>query len=92
MTFINVLSNYTIVLKKSAQKDLAKLPHATAMVIQKKLSQLTQATHRLNILKLTGYLIPTYRLRIGNYRVIFEVHEREIIVLVIGIKHRKDAY
>jgi len=92
MIFINILKDYTVVLTKSAQKDLQKLPIAIAITIQKKLSQLTEETHSLNILKLVGYLIPTYRLRIGDYRAIFEVYEQEIVVLVIGIKHRKDAY
>ena len=92
MTFINTLKSYSIVLTKSAQKDLQKLPATIAITIQKKLSQLTEEVHALNILKLVGYPTPTYRLRVGDYRVIFEVHENEIIVLVIGIKHRKDAY
>jgi len=92
MTFINILKGYSIVLKKSAQKDLRKLPATKALIIGKKLAQLTKEKHNLNILKLTGYAIPTHRLRVGDYRIIFEVHEREIVVLVIGIKHRKDAY
>jgi mRNA interferase RelE/StbE len=92
MTFINTLTDYSIVLTKSAQKDFQKLPSTIALVVEKKLSQLTQKMHDLNILKLVGYPMPTYRLRVGDYRIIFEVREREIIVLVIGIKHRKDAY
>ena len=92
MTFINTLTGYSIVLTKSAQKDLQKLPATIVITIEKKLSQLTEKSHTLNILKLIGYHAPTYRLRVGDYRIIFEVHEREIIVLVIGIKHRKDAY
>jgi mRNA interferase RelE/StbE len=92
MTFINTLKGYSIVLTKSAQKDLQKLPAAIAITIGKKLSQLTEEVHALNILKLVGYFVSTYRLRVGDYRVIFEIHERKIIVLIIGIKHRKDAY
>ena len=92
MTFINILKGYSIVFKKSAQKDLQKLPATKALIIGKKLAQLTEEKHNLNILKLTGHAIPTHRLRVGDYRIIFEVHEREIVVLVIGIKHRKDAY
>ena len=92
MTFTNILMGYSVILTNNAQKDLQKLPTNVIVIIKKKLAQLTQETHNLNILKLMGYAKPTYRLRAGDYRIIFEIFEREIIVLVIGIKHRKDAY
>ena len=34
----------------------------------------------------------TYRIRVGDYRVLYEVYDQEILVLVIRIRHRKDAY
>lgn len=62
MTVINTLKGYSIILTKSAQKDLQKLPAAIVITIEKKLSQLAEETHSLNILKLVGYPVPTYRL------------------------------
>ncbi|MBA3673974.1 MAG: type II toxin-antitoxin system RelE/ParE family toxin [Chitinophagaceae bacterium] len=34
----------------------------------------------------------TFRLRVGVYRIIYEVHNNELVVLIISISHRKDAY
>lgn len=42
--------------------------------------------------KLIGDLSPLYRYRVGNYRIIYDVVEKEVVVVVIKIKHRKDAY
>ena len=41
--------------------------------------------------KLKGYE-NTYRVRVGNYRIIYEIYDRETIVLVLSSIHRKDAY
>jgi mRNA interferase RelE/StbE len=46
----------------------------------------------LDVKKLTDYTKPTYRLRIGDYRIIFEIYNDQVQVLVIGVTHRKDAY
>jgi len=42
--------------------------------------------------KLIGDLSPLYRYRVGNYRIIYDIVEKEVVVVVIKIKHRKDAY
>jgi mRNA interferase RelE/StbE len=42
--------------------------------------------------KLVGNLSPYFRLRVQDYRVIYEINDKEIIVVVIKIKHRKDIY
>ena len=41
--------------------------------------------------KLVGYDIE-YRIRVGNYRVIYQIHNSVLIILVIEIGHRKDIY
>lgn len=46
----------------------------------------------LNIKKLKNYSLPTWRYRIGNYRVFYEINEIENIVFILSIDQRKDAY
>jgi len=41
--------------------------------------------------KLTG-TVSSYRVRVGDYRVIYEIYDREIVVTVIKISHRRDVY
>lgn len=39
-----------------------------------------------------GYAERTYRIRVGQYRVLYEIHDDEVLVLVVRVAHRKDAY
>jgi len=42
--------------------------------------------------KLVGDLSPYYRLRVGDYRVLYEIIENEVTVIVVKVKHRKNVY
>jgi mRNA interferase RelE/StbE len=33
-----------------------------------------------------------YRVRVGDYRVIYEIHEKTVVILIVRVSHRKDAY
>lgn len=41
---------------------------------------------------LVGSLSPYYRLRVADYRIIYEIKESEVLVVVVKISHRKDVY
>lgn len=41
---------------------------------------------------LVGNLSPYYRLRVADYRIVYEINEGEVVVIVIKIQHRKDVY
>jgi len=45
-----------------------------------------------NIKKLKGNLKEVYRFRIGNYRLFYKISEETVIVFIINIEDRKDAY
>lgn len=92
MIFINQLKGYHYVYSNSAKKDLRKVNKNDATKIDKKLKLLVSGSIDLDIKKLTGYKDPQYRLRVGDYRVIYKIYEDKIIVLIINIKHRKDVY
>lgn len=92
MSFITVFKGYSVIFKQTAKKNLRAIPVDKARIIQKKIDQLVEGAENLDVLKLANYKFPTYRLRVGVYRVFFEVQEREIILLVIKVEHRKDAY
>lgn len=42
--------------------------------------------------KLVGDLSPYYRYRIGDYRVLYEIVDKELVIIVVKIKHRKNVY
>ena len=90
--FVNNLKNYKIVLTLPAKKALFKINPIDAKKIETKLKDLVAGIQNLDIKKIVSKKYPTYRLRIGNYRVLYEVHQKAIIVKIIRISHRKEAY
>ncbi len=79
---------YLIELMPKAIKDLKNLQKIEAKKVVEKIKLLKNGLIG-DIKKLTNYT-PEYRLRVGNYRVLFEIENQKIIVY--RIKHRKDAY
>ena len=75
--------------QESAKKDLKKIDKKQALKILQQLKNLENYPHISNIKKLKNHY-PPMRYRIGDYRALFEI-ENEILI-VVNIKHRKEAY
>lgn len=78
-----------------SRKDLKKMPIETARRIIKKISFFGKQTNPLDFAKkLSNPALGTYRFRVGEYRVIFDIDRNgEIYILfILRIKHRKDLY
>jgi mRNA interferase RelE/StbE len=82
---------YTIKFKKSALKDLRPLPKAQALNIMQHIQALENEPRPSGCLKLIGY-DNFWRIRIGEYRVIYSIEDEVLIIEIIGVPHRKDAY
>lgn len=80
---------FQVLLTDRAIKDLEKLEPIMRKRIGNKLTILMKDPF-INSKKLTNPLLGTYRFRVGNYRIIFDIDHEKIIVLRIG--HRKDIY
>ncbi len=76
-------------IQESAKKDLKKIDRQYALKILKQVKKLENYPHITNIKKLKNHY-PPMRYRIGDYRVLFEIENDSIIV--VNIKHRKEAY
>ncbi len=84
-----------VVYTKSALKDLKKLSKGVARQILEKVSFfLAQKDPLVFAKKLKDPLFGTYRFRVGDYRVIFDVdlNGNLQILLILKVKHRKDVY
>ncbi len=81
---------YKIKIRKKAQKVLAKIPPPFQLNIIKTIEQLAENPIHNQTKKLTGR--DGWRIRIGNYRVIYEIFDDELIILVLNIGHRKNIY
>ena len=92
MTFINNLKGYEIRFDRKAEKQLSKIDHCYSKSIRQKLNALVSGSQNLDVKKLAGYDDSTYRLRVGVYRVLYEVYERQIYIRVVSVEHRQGAY
>lgn len=85
------MESYRIEFTRSAEKDLRKIDRSRVAAILHKVEQL-QLDPRPNGSKKLAGADRTYRIRIGDYRVVYEIEDDVLVVLVIRIAHRKDVY
>lgn len=85
------MNKYIIEFSKSFNKSLAKLDKNIQKQIEKSVKKLESDYQTCDIVKIIG-MKNTYRLRNGDYRVIFEKYDNIFILLLIDVKHRKEVY
>lgn len=83
--------NYRVVLTSTAEKQLKKLPKSIQSKIAGILVSFEIEPKPFGCKKLTGFE-STYRYRVGDYRIIYEIINKQVIVTVLKIAHRKDVY
>jgi len=83
--------SYKLVLKRSAEKELLALPKNQAFKVKEAIEGLADDPRPNGCKKMTGRT-DDYRIRVGSYRVIYSVSDKEVTVKVIKIGHRKDVY
>ncbi len=84
------MPNYIAVLSKKAQKQLDKLSDNIAEPILESIAELEVNPRPQGYKKLKGR--DGYRIRSGNYRIIYDIYENELIIDTITLGHRKDIY
>jgi mRNA interferase RelE/StbE len=82
---------FTIQFKRSALKDLRKLPKEFSKQVAKDIDGLAKNPRPHGHKKLAGNE-NFYRIRSGNYRVIYQIQDKVLIVLVVRIGDRKEVY
>jgi mRNA interferase RelE/StbE len=83
---------YEVVFTKQATRVLRKLPRNVAHLIREKIEEIAiapYASHK-NVTKLVGR--PGYRLRVGDWRVIYELQNEQLVMLVIKVGPRGEVY
>ena len=82
--------SYTLIIDRHAQKQLDKIPPPHFNRIIKAIYSLQNDPRPQGYKKLTGR--PGYRIRVGDYRVIYLIEDKEVKVFIIDIGHRKEIY
>jgi len=88
----NNFKGYTLLFSSQANKDLKNIDSSEAKKIDKKLRELIAGNENLDIKKMQGTSEAEYRLRCGDYRILFEIKREVITILVIRVSHRREAY
>lgn len=85
------MAKYSIVIARSASRELAKLPNDVIDQIQLAVNALADDPRPANCKKLKGFK-GLYRIRSGDYRVIYRVEDQQLIIEVVRIGDRKDIH
>jgi mRNA interferase RelE/StbE len=83
---------FSIEYSKAARKALKAMPRTTARLILEKIEALAAdpLAPNNNVRKLTNH--PGYRLRVGDWRVVYLLHEQALVIAVVRIAPRGDVY
>lgn len=86
------MATYHVHFRESARRDFAKLPPPIKGRIGRAIDELAQQPRPAGALLLSGSASPTWRIRVGDYRVVYEILGDKLIVLVVGVGHRREIY
>lgn len=81
---------YEVIVEKSVVKQLQKIPQRYYSKIKITINNLANDPRPVGCLKLKGR--EGYRVRVGDYRIIYEIKDQQLKILVISVAHRKDVY
>lgn len=83
--------SYAISYSASAAKVLRKLDRATARRLLEAIEKLTEEPCPPGCVQLKGG-DGEFRIRVGNYRIVYDVNDEQLIVLVLRVGHRREVY
>ena len=84
------MASYDLVFRKSVAKDLRALPKKDVKRIMQRIRALVLDPRPPGCEKLSGQ--ERYRIRQGAYRIIYEIADATLLVLVVKVGHRRDVY
>jgi mRNA interferase RelE/StbE len=80
---------YQIEVTRTAQRDLNSLPKSVFKRADAKIQSLSQDPHPRGAKKLEDNL---FRIRVGDYRIIYQVISKRIVIVIIRVRHRREVY
>lgn len=85
------MADYGVVFARSARKELQNLDPQVARRIIKEIEALVTDPRPSGVVKLEG-ATDLWRIRIGQWRVVYRVSDRDRLVDIVAIRHRSDVY
>ena len=84
------MGSFEVIFKQSVAKDLRQIPKKDVARILKRIDALKAEPRPSGVEKLSGQ--EKYRIRQGVYRILYEIRNDELIVVVVKVGHRRDVY
>lgn len=84
------MASYKLIFRKSVAKDLRKIPNQDVERILSRIHSLADDPRPLGSEKLSGE--EKYRVRQGDYRILYTVNDIEVCVVVVKVGHRREVY
>jgi mRNA interferase RelE/StbE len=82
---------YKVEINRTAEKSIDKIDKKFLKKIIERIDYLADDPRHHGSIKLSGEE-HTYRTRVGKYRIVYEIHDTKVLVIVINVDHRKDIY
>lgn len=82
---------YRIKVQRSAAKALKKIPKPDRKRISKKIDSLAEKLPNTDTTKMKGNN-PFHKVRVGDYRIVYEIQDDLLVILIVKVGHRKDIY
>lgn len=85
-------SNYTIEFAPRTEKQLKKIPKDARDLIFERIEKLAKNPRPENVEPLKGVDIGLFRIRQGDYRIVYTIEDQKLLVLIVRVVHRKEVY
>ncbi len=85
------MADYRVIVRPSADMALRRLPRETQQRLVSAMRGLATNPRPLGVGKMQGGG-NLWRIRVGDYRIVYEIHDARVLILVLAIGHRKDIY
>ena len=83
---------YRVEFAPKAAKQFARLPRDIQLRLSPKIDSLANDPHPPGAKRLSSAEEPIYRVRVGDYRIIYSIEDALLIVLILRVSHRRDIY
>ncbi len=82
---------YSLRIKRSAERDLKRLPQSLFLRLNDQILALREEPRPVGTRKLKGKL-EGWRVRVGDYRIVYQIDDSAQVVTIIRVRHRRDVY
>jgi mRNA interferase RelE/StbE len=83
---------YRIEFRPAARRDLKDLPRDVLDRVSRKISALAENPRPSGVEKLSGSEEDFYRIRVGDYRVLYRIEDKVLLIIIIKARHRREVY